>query len=156
MSDAPTIQFKRGDTFQLDISITDPGSVAAVAAAAVVVVSQAVYDAALVADPLVPADVAAALVQLNIDQALLDTALIVDITGWTITSKLRWCGKEIAVFTVTIVDALLGTLTIVAIPAVTQLWKIREHNQDIQFVRPEGTSSSQTIVIDVQRGATNG
>lgn len=152
----PVIQFKRGDTFKLDIAITDPNSVAALAAAAVVVVSQAAYDAALIADPLVPADVASTLVTLNADTALYETAIIVDISGWVVTSSLRWCGKLIETLTVTVVSAVAGTLTVTALPAATLLWGLREHEQDIKFVRPEGTTSSETITVDVVRGATNG
>jgi len=156
MSTTPTIEFKRGDSFKLNLTVTDPNSDAALAAAAALVITEAAYQAALAANPQVPQDIIDTKAARDADQATYDAAIIVDITGWTITSKLRWCGKEIVELTVAIVDALAGTLTISALPAVTLLWNIREHNQDVKFVTPDGTTSSETIIIDVIRGATNG
>lgn len=156
MTHSPTITFKRGDTFKLEIAVIDKNSLGALSALATLVISQAAYQAALIADPVVPQDVADTLAQQILDQAAYDLALVVDITGWTVTSKLMWCGQEIAVFTVTIVSAIDGTLTVVALPNVTILWNPREHEQDITFVTPDGTTSSENIIINVVKGATNG
>jgi len=156
MTDSPKILFKRGDTFKLDITITDPNSTAALAAAADLVITEAAYQAALIADPVVPQDVIDTEAARDVDQAEYDALIIVDITGWTITSKLTWCGSAITTFTVAIVSAVAGTLTISALPAATLPWKIREHQMDMLFVRPAGSTSSETIIIDVERGPTNG
>ncbi len=156
MTHTPRIAFKRGDSFKLDITITDPNSDEALAAAAALVITEAALAAALIAVPFVQQDVDDAIVARDADQATLDAAIIVDITGWTITSKLSWCGTLISTFVVTIVSAVAGTFNITAIPAVTALWKVREHNQDILFVRTEGNTSSENIIVDVKRGATNG
>jgi hypothetical protein len=156
MTDTPKIQFTRGDTFKLDVTITDPNSAAALAALALLVIAQANYQAALDADPQVPQDIIDTLALLVTAQANYDTAIIVDITGWTITSKITWCGSAIATFVVTIVSAVAGTFSINGTPAVTGLWKVREHDMDILFVRPEGSTSSEAMIVDVERGPTNG
>lgn len=156
MTHDPRISFKRGDSFKLDITITDPNSAAALAAFATLEEAQAAYQAALDADPQVPQDIIDTLAAMVVAQDAYDLVIIVDITGWTITSKLTWCGKEIAVFVVVIDDPLIGTLNITATSEVTFLWKVRAHEQDILFVRPEGATSSETIIIDVERGSTNG
>lgn len=156
MTDTPRILFKRGDSFLLDITVTDPNSTAALAAAAALVITEAAYQAALAADPVVPQDVIDTKALRDADQVTYDAAIIVDITGWTITSSLRWCGKLITNFVVAITDATNGVLNITATAAVSLLWQEREHKMDIHFVRTAGATSSETIMIDVERGPTNG
>lgn len=156
MTHDPRIAFKRGDSFSLNITITDPNSTVSLAAAAALVITEAAYQAALDADPQVPQDIIDTLAARDADQATYDAAIIVDITGWTITSSLRWCGKLITDFVVTIDDPAIGTLTITATATVTALWKEREHKMDMLFVRNGVTTSSETIMIDVERGATHG
>lgn len=156
MTDTPTINFKRGDTFKLEIAVVDKLSTAAVAAQTALTNAEAAYQAALIAVPFVQATVDSTLITRDAAQVTYNAAIIVDITGWTITSKLNWCGKEVSVFTVTIVSAVAGTLTVIALPIVTALWNPREHEQDITFVTPSGTTSSENIIIIVTKGATNG
>lgn len=156
MTDRPVIQFKRGDSFKLDITVTDPNSPASIAAAAALVITEAAYQAALDADPQVPQDIIDTLAARDADQATYDAAIIVDITNWTITSSLRWCGKLVTNFVVTIINSSVGTLTITAATTVSELWTPREHNMDIHFVTPTGATSSETMIIDVERGPTNG
>lgn len=156
MTHDPRISFKRGDSFKLELTVTDPNSAASLAAMVILVAAQEAYQAALDADPQVPQDIIDTLAAQVAAQAVYDAAIIVDITGWTITSKLTWCGKAIATFVIAITDALNGAFEITATKAVTILWKTREHEQDILFVRPEGSTSSETIIIDVERGPTNG
>ena len=151
----PVIRFKRGDDFKLDLTVTDKNNTTAIAAAALVVVEQATYDALLLEDPQVPQDIADQLVVLNDAIAAYDLSIIVDITNWTITSNMAWRGKAIASFTITIIDALLGTFTISIGTAVTALWDPRTYDCDIQFVRPEGKVSSETMKIIVERSPTN-
>ncbi len=156
MTHDPRISFKRGDSFLLELTVTDPNNTAAIAAAAALVITEADYQTALAADPVVPQDVIDTKALRDADQATYDAAIIVDITGWVITSSVRWCGKLISDFVITITSALLGTLTISQTAEVTALWNTREHNLDIHFVRPEGATSTETIVLSVERGATNG
>lgn len=156
MTDTTKILFKRGDSFRLDITVTDPNSIIAVAAAAALVITEAAYQAALDADPQVPQDIIDTKAARDADVITLAAVIIVDITGWTVTSSLRWCGKLITNFVVTIVDAPIGTLTITAATTVSALWTPREHKMDIHFVTSSGATSSETMIIDVERGPTNG
>ncbi len=170
MTDTPRILFKRGDSFKLDITVTDPNSAAAIAAQVVLTAAevtltnaQAVLATAEATIPPVQQDiddaqaiVDTAVTDLATAQATYDAAIIVDITGWTITSSLRWCGKLITNFVIAIINASIGTFEITATNIVSELWDAREHKMDIHFVRPSGSTSSETIFVDVERGATNG
>jgi hypothetical protein len=167
----PKIVFKRGDNFKLDITVTDPNNDTAEAALLVLTTAQTdltnaqaylAYLEALVPPVQVDIDAQQAIVnQLVIDvaaaQATYDAAVIVDITNWTITSKLMWCGKVVQDFEITITNASLGTFNVRAYEVDTILWTPRLHEMDILFTRaPEGGTSSETMHVDVQRGATNG
>ncbi len=170
MTHTPTIKFKRGDSFKLDITVTDPNSAAAVAAQVVLTAAEetlaaaeVILAAAIAAIPPVQQDiddaqaiVDTAVTDLATAQGIYDTAIIVDISGWTITSSLRWCGKLITNFVVTIINAAAGTLTITALTTVSELWNEREHKMDVHFVSPSGATSSETIIVDIERGPTNG
>lgn len=156
MTHSPRISFKRGDSFKLELTVTDPNSNASLLAAENLAASEILLQEAIDADPYVEQDEIDAQAVVDADQATYDAAIIVDITGWTITSKLTWCGSEIAEFDITITDASIGTLDIEAAPGITILWKVREHKLDILFIRPAGNTSSETIYVDVERGSTNG
>lgn len=157
MTHTPTITFKRGDNFKLDITVTDPSNDTAEAAQVILTAAQQVYDRALVADPFVQGDVDTALAALIAAQDAYDLTIIVDITNWTITSKMTWCGTVVQIMEITITNASLGTFNIRAYEIDTILWPIRKHNLDILFTRdPEGGTSSETMIVDVLRGATNG
>lgn len=79
----------------------------------------------------------------------------VDITGWTITSQIRYSKKLIDDVTVTITDATAGEFTISVDKANTAIWPARKLKCDIQFDRPsEGRVSSQTFIISVSEDQT--
>jgi Flp pilus assembly CpaF family ATPase len=171
MSHTPRITFKRGDNFKLDITVTDPSSDAAVAQKVILDLADvAVIDAtALLAFitaivPPVQQDIddqqtilTTAIATAATEQGTYDALIVVDITLWTITSNLSWCGTVIEIMEYTLTNGPLGTFNIRAYEAATILWKPREHNLDILFTRaPEGGTSSETMIVDVQRGATNG
>lgn len=156
MTHSPKISFKRGDSFKLDLTVTDPNSEASLAFLVVLVAAQVVLQEAIDADPYVAQDEIDAQAAVDAAQSDYDASLIVDISTWTITSKLTWCGATIATFTVTIINAAIGTLKITTTPEISALWKVREHQMDILFVRSEGSTSSETIIVDVERGSTNG
>lgn len=157
MTHTPTITFKRGDNFKLDITVTDPSSDAAVAAQVVLTAAERVLELALLADPFVQQDVDDAIAAVAAAQATYDGEIVIDITGWTITSQMTWCGRLVQIFEITITNASLGTFNIRAYEADTILWDIRKHELDLLFTRdPEGGTSSETMIVDVQRGATNG
>ena len=171
MTHTPTIAFKRGDNFKLDITVTDPSNDTAEAALLVLTAAQvdltnaqallAYLEAVIPPDqPAIDAQqivVDAAVTALAAAQATYDAAIVVDITDWVITSNLAWCGTVIEIMEVTITNASLGTFNVRAYEVATILWNIRKHSLDIVFTRaPEGSTSSETMIVDVQRGATNG
>ncbi|ANJ20770.1 virion protein [Roseobacter phage RD-1410W1-01] len=84
-----------------------------------------------------------------------NNGLPVDITGWTITSQVRYSKKLISDLQVVITDATQGAFTISAPTSETQVWPARELKCDIQFDRPgDGRVSSQTFIIDVSEDQT--
>lgn len=171
MTHTPTITFKRGDNFKLDITVTDPNNDTANAAqivlsAAIVDVTnaQALLDFYEAVIPPVQQDIDDAQAALDITitdlataQGIYDAAIVVDITNWVITSQLAWCGTVVEIMEITITNASLGTFNVRAYEVATILWKTRKHDLDILFTRsPEGGTSSETMIVDVVRGATNG
>lgn len=157
MAKNPTIQFKRGDDFKLDLTVTDTNNNIAIAAKLTLTAAQADYDAAIAADPQVALDISTAQTALDLAQAAYDTAILVNITDWVIASQIRWCGKLVSDFTVIILDALNGIFTITADAANTQTWIPRVYEMDIEFIRPgTGKISSETLLIEVRKDITNG
>lgn len=152
----PKILVKRGDDFRLDMTIQDLNNDAAIASKAAMDAAQAAYDAALAAEPQVPADITTTHNDLVAAQATYADDIVVDISSWTITSKLAWAGKLISTFTVIITDGPAGTFSIQLDSTETALWKPRTYDMDVQFVRAEGKVSSETFLIVVERDITNG
>jgi hypothetical protein len=150
----PKIPFKAGDDFVLTLTVTNKVSAPAIAAATDVIEAQALYDAALLADPQVPVDIAAALVVLNDANDAYAEAIIVDITAWTITASMRWITKLMAEFTVTKTDAATGVFTLEVSHEETQAWKPRVYDVDVQFLIAGKKSSSQTFQIEVKQDIT--
>lgn len=155
-SKPPKILVKRGDDFRLDMTIQDENNDAAIASRAAMDAAQAAYNAAIAADPQVPGDITSTYNTLVAAQATYADAIVVDISTWTITSKLAWVGKLISTFTVVIIDGPAGTFSVRLGNADTALWKPRTYDMDVQFVRPEGKVSSETFLVIVERDITNG
>ena len=153
---SPKIMIKRGDDFRLDMTIQDLNNDTAILAKQAQTDAQYAYDAALVVVPPDPVALAAALVTLDAAKAAYLAAITVDVSTWTITSKIAWCGKLIDPLTVVILDAPNGRFSLQASSVLTALWKPRTHEADIQFVRSAGKISSQTFDIIVERDITNG
>jgi len=152
----PTIKFKRGDDFKLDMAVADMNNTTAIANANAVVVAQSVYDAALAAVPQVPVDIQAANLDLAAKTATYDASIVVDITGWVVTSQISWRGKLVDNFVVAIPNPTLGLFNLTLSGVHTALWSPRIHSMDIQFVHPGGKVSSDTLLVDVERDITNG
>ena len=152
----PKITVKRGDDFRLDMTVQDENNNAAIAAKAVLEAAQAAYNAALAANPQVPADITSTNAALITAQADYAAAIKVDISTWTITSKMAWAGKLISTFNVIITDGPEGDFSVRLGSADTALWKPREYDMDVQFVRAEGKVSSETFKVIVERDITNG
>jgi hypothetical protein len=155
-SKPPKIMVKRGDDFRLDMTVQDLNNDAARASKGLMESTYAAYQAALAADPQVPADITSTYNAYVAAEAAFAEDIKVDITGWTITSKLAWVGKLVSTFTIVIIDPLEGTFSVRLGNAQTALWKPREYDMDVQFLRPEGKVSSETFLVIVERDITNG
>lgn len=152
----PTITVKRGDDFSLDLTVKDTNNDTAVAAKVVLDAAIVTHEEAVAADPQVPQDIEDALEAITVAQEAYDEAIIVDISDWVIQSHLAWCGKFVSAFVVTITDGPLGKFAITAAKEVTELWKTRTYEADIQFNHALfGRKSSQTINVIVGRDITN-
>lgn len=152
----PKIVVKRGDDFRLDMTVQDLNNNAALASKALMDSTYAAYQAALVAVPQVSIDIINTYNAYLAAQNAYAIDIKVDITGWTITSKLAWISRLVSIFDVVIIDPLEGTFSVRLGNASTALWKPREHDMDVQFVRPEGKVSSETFLVIVERDITNG
>lgn len=109
MADQVVYEFKRGDDFSIEMTLTDPAN----------------------------------------------SGSPVDITGWTITSQVRYARKLVSDLTVTILNASLGQFALTLSKTQTALWPIRKLKCDIQFDRPvDGRISSRTFIIDCMEDET--
>lgn len=150
----PTLDFKRGDTLQLDMTVSNTTNDTAVVNALVLENAEKAYLDAIGAVPQVALDVTNTLAARDVAQTAYDNSIIVDITGWTITSMIAWRGEHIDNLTTTLTNAANGEFSVTALPAMTALWETRLLETDVQFVRPEGTVSSETLYINVERDIT--
>ena len=155
MAKVPTYNFKAGDDFVLPITVTNKTSAEAVAAELVVIQAQADYDEAIAANPQVPLDISDAETALGVAKDAYALAIIVDITDWTMTSSIKWCGRLISELVVTKTDAAIGKFEVTAAYTVTELWKPRLCEADIQFIVDGIRTSSSTFHINVVRDVTN-
>ncbi len=78
----------------------------------------------------------------------------VNLTGWTISSQVRYSKRLVSTLNVTITDAAEGNFTISLPKEETVNWPAREILCDIQFDRPEGRVSSKTFIIKVSGDQT--
>ena len=79
----------------------------------------------------------------------------VDITGWTITSMVRYGATKIADLAVLVTDAAQGEFELSADAATTSTWKPKSHKTDVQFEDTNGdVKSSQTFYLDIEEDIT--
>ena len=79
----------------------------------------------------------------------------VDITGWTITSQIRYSRQLIDTLDVVITNGPGGAFQISKGYASTIMWPTRDLRCDIQFDRPvDGRISSQTFIVRVAEDQT--
>jgi len=145
------LRFKRGDTFKLDMRVRDKNNTTAEEVLEALNIAQTNLDAAIAADT----GVAEAQTAFDAAETSYESAITVDITGWTITAQLRIGDKLTGEFTVVISDESGGFFRLEAEPSLTQTWRCREHQCDIQFDRPgSGVVSSETFIVEVMKDVT--
>lgn len=150
----PTIGFKRGDDFKLDFTVEDTNNTTAIAAKTALDTEIASLKTLQNADPVDPVAVAVQQVIVDTAQAVYDSVIIVDITGWTMISQVRRADKLVDTLDITLIDAATGKFALSKDKIDTALWPVYTLQCDVQFTRPEGTVSSETFHIDVQRDVT--
>lgn len=152
--ETPELCFKRGDDLKLDFTVQDTNSGTAKELKALVEEAEETLKTLQEADPVDTAAVTAAQTALTTAQTNYSNALIVDITGWTITSQVRRAGKMVDTLDVTILDASLGIFALSKDHTSTSQWPIHTLDCDIEFMKPTGKVSSETFHIKVMRDVT--
>lgn len=154
MAKVQIINFKQGDDFKLDFTLTDTNNSTAIAALEdQETAAQAVADLEAV-DPQDPVAIAAANVVLTDAIAAYEAAIVLPINGWGITSQIRWCGEFIAEFDVDLSLASIGKFALTKAAIDTATWIPRKYDMDIQFSRVTGKVSSETFILHVEKDVT--
>lgn len=136
----PLLVIKRGDDFNLELTVSDVNNEAAVTA-------KTLLDLELEKEN--PDTV---VVQAQLDAY--NAAIIQDITDWTIECQMRWCGRLLYDFTVTITDGPNGLFTVSAPRVDTELWIPRTVQADLQFTIEGVRISSETFNIQIAKDKT--
>lgn len=155
MAKAQVLKFKQGDDFKLDFTLTDTNSTTSVNAFEVLQAESLALKALTEADPQDPAAILAQEIVLQAADDVYEAAILMDITGWTVASQLRFCGNLIQDFTIDMTQQAIGKFAITADAADTQLWIPRKYDMDIQFTRLTGKISSETFILEVEKDVTN-
>lgn len=150
----PKIPFKAGDDFYLTMTVYNKTNDLAIAAAADLAAAQAAYDDEFNKPDPDPVLLESLNTALGAAKEVYMENIIVDIRTWDVTSSMRWAGKHICDFTVTIENDHKGKFWLEFPAADTQLWKPRVYDIDVQFVIDGKKSSSQTFQLDVKRDIT--
>lgn len=83
-------------------------------------------------------------------------ASVRSIDGWTLRSQLRRFRKKVADLDVTITDPVRGEFTLSKSAGETALWPVRDLFCDVEFLKPDGTVvSSDTFMVRVVLDITN-
>ena len=155
MAKPQILKFKQGDDFKLDFTLTDTNNTTAIAAQNAVETKRAEIIALEQAVTPDLAAIAVANAQLIILIDAYEAAILMDITGWSIASQLRWCGELIDTFSIDTTTLNIGKFAVTATALQTSLWTPRNYDMDIQFTRLSGKISSETFILDVEKDVTN-
>lgn len=148
-------RIKRGDTFELSMTVQDTNTEEAALLAATFENANTLYEQAIAAIPQVPEDVEEATAALIAAGDAYLAQVTVDITEWEIEAKLSWNGLPILDFAMQILSAVNGEFIISLTPEQTETLKIRKYTGDILFTKPEKISS-ESFEVYVEMGDTNG
>lgn len=142
-SSKPVMDFKRGDDFKLTLVVSNKKLPTALAQLEVIKALEAI-------DPPNPTEIAA-------QMAIYNTMIIVDISTWTMTSQIRYCGKLMDNLQVNITNGPNGVFTLTSPADNTGGWVPRKYDCDIEFDdQVSGITSSETFTINVKEDVTHG
>lgn len=149
-----TLPFKRGDDFKVDFTLTDTNHTTAIDLKATLDAENVILEDLESADLVDSAAVAtqAAIVQATEDAY--EAAILVNISGWTISAQLRRFSNLVTDFTIDMTNAHIGKFTLTCPSAETQMWKPVTHQCDIQFEHVVGKISSETFLVEVEKDVT--
>jgi hypothetical protein len=136
----PYLVIKRGDDFNLELTVSDVNNEAAVTAQTQLDLELAKENPDIVA------------VQTYLDAY--NAATLVDISLWAIECHLRWCGRHLYTFNTTITDGPNGLFTVSAPRADTELWTPRKAEADLQFTINGVRISSETFNVLIEKDQT--
>ena len=145
----PSLDFKRGDDFKLDLTVQDTNNAISLGLLSDLNLAKAALEATIEADPLNTGAIQTAQNAVDAAQIAYDASIVVDITGWTMKSQVRHAKKLISELDITVVDAANGIFTLSKDDLDTVSWPIRSLTCDVEFVRPEGKVSSETFLVNV-------
>jgi hypothetical protein len=151
---SPKISFKAGDDFLLSMVVTDKTTEAALSTKAELDEAQLMYDIELQNPSPNEVTLASLLSSLDAARVAYETAIIVDISNWTIAASLVWINRLVTDFTVTKTNAPQGEFILEAPWQETQTWKPRVYCVDVQFIINGKKSSSMTFAVDVEQDIT--
>lgn len=137
----PVLTIKKGDTFSLPLVVTNTYNPDALVTKAQIDTEQS--------RPNPDIYTISSLIQTYEEQ------IKVDITGWTISCDMDWCGRHIHSFTINITDGPEGEFEIEATSVESSDWIPRNYDADIQFVKEGNKESSETFTISVLKDVTN-
>lgn len=146
--------FKRGDDFKLDFTLKDTNTAEAIAAKDLWVEELATLIELQQADPLDAAAVTAQQAVVDAAEAAYEAEILMDITGWVITSQIRLNDTLVADLVIDDSNYNIGKFALTLDKSLTQNWKIAEHDVDVSFERASGTTSSDSFIVDVQKDVT--
>lgn len=148
------LDFKRGDDFRLDFTLKDTNTAEAIAAKATWDAEIETLTALQEADLIDQAAIDAQQIIVDAAEDAYEALILMDITGWVLTSQIRRQNELIGSFTIDDTNFDIGKFTLIMDKADTALWRVCEHDVDIQFGRTTGTISSQTFKINVMKDVT--
>lgn len=148
--------FKRGDDFKLDFTLSDTNHTTAIDLKADLDTQNEILQQLKAADPVDSAAVAAQDAIVIAADAAYEAAIVMDLTGWVITSQIRLHNELVNDFVIDESNLDIGKFAVTLPAAQTALWKPGKHEVDIQFSRVAGIISSKTFIVDVEKDITHG
>ena len=150
------IDFKRGDTFNLSLSVQNNTGQDVLRTRLAYEKAASAYAEEYEKDT--PDSDTLTNLYNSLETALNDfkTTSVLDITDWNIKSQIRRSQKKIDDLDITITDSFKGEFVLSADPERTALWPARELECDIEITRDTGiVISSETFIINVIQDITS-
>lgn len=150
----PVLNFKRGDDLKLDMTVQDTNNAISLGLLETLNEAKEALERQMLEDSTDTTAITALQNAVDVAQNNYDASIIVDITGWTIRSQVRYVKTLVDDLDIVTIDATLGIFALTKAATSTANWKTKELTVDVEFVRPEGKVSSETFIINVLEDQT--